>query len=102
MDEQTDVQRMAIALANAEPVKAEIPAYNAFVLCGLLQLALRHPALLPGTPSYETAAMMIEDLTEVLAGIDPYLKELIEQSKNPDNDVSILESGGIQDIGEFF
>ena len=28
MDKQTDVQRMAIALANAEPVKAKIPAYS--------------------------------------------------------------------------
>ena len=98
MDKQTDVQRMAIALANAEPVKAEIPAYNAFVLCGLLQLALRHPALLPGTPNYEIAMLMIKDLKEVLGGIDPYLGELIERGENPDNDVSIFQSGGVQDI----
>jgi hypothetical protein len=102
MDEQTDVQRMAIALANAEPVKTKIPAYNAFILCGLLQLALKHPAVLPGTPSHHVAVLIIEDLKKVFRGIDPYLAELIQQSKNPENYISILEAGGIQNIGKFF
>ena len=72
------------------------------MLCGLLQLAFGHPALLPGTPSYEIGMLMIEDLKEFLQGIDPYLGQLIGQSENPDNNVSILELGGIQNIGKFF
>ena len=102
MDEQTDVQRIAIALSVAEPVQAKIPAYDALILCGLVQLALRHPALLPGTFSHEMARFIFDNLREFLEEIDPYLAELIQQSENPNNDVSILESGGIQDIGKFF
>ena len=102
MDGLTDEQRMAVTLAAAEPIKAEIPAYDAFILCGLLQLAMRNPALLPDTPSHEVARFMIDNLKEVLEGIDPYLGELIQQSENPDNDVSILKPGGLRGIGEFF
>ena len=98
MDEQIDVQRMAIALANAEPIKTEVPAHNAYVLCFLLQFALGHSTFSPGTPAYEIGMLMIEDWKEALTGIDPYLKVLIEGGKNPNNDLSILESGGIQDF----
>ena len=102
MDGLTDAQRVAIALSVAEPVQAKIPAYDALILCGLVQLALRHPALLPGTFSDEMARFIFDNLREFLEEIDPYLGELIQQSENPSNDVSILQPGGLRGIDEFF
>ena len=99
MDKQTDVQRLAKVLANAEPVKVEIPAFHALILCGLLEMTLRHPAISPDTASYKVARWMIEHLQEFLQGVDPYLGQVVEQSKDPGNDLSIFESGGFQNFG---
>ena len=78
MDKQTDVQRLAKVLANAEPLKVEIPAFHALILCGLLEMTLRHPQLDPNDMTHQSGKEIAKGIQAELAQQNLYLGEVLE------------------------
>jgi hypothetical protein len=73
-------KRLALELDQAEPIKSQIPAFEAFAVMAALQLALRHPGLvLPVRAIVEKAA---RDLHAAIAVRSSLAGELLEEGWN--------------------
>jgi len=74
------LQKVALELAGADPVRSELPAPEAFTICTVLQLALRHPGL--SGWSRAIAEKAARDLHEAIGRRSPAAGELLEQGWN--------------------
>ena len=89
---------MRIAFEEGEPIKVAIHPTKALTLCGLLQIALRHPSVLPESSAEFAGRSLLKILRESLTELDSYAEEFIQQGDNPDDDLFILNSVHIKDI----
>jgi hypothetical protein len=73
-------KRLAVELEQAEPIRSQLPCFEAFAILAALQLACRHPRLLPPVrPVVEKAA---RDLQAAIAARSPLAGELLEDGWN--------------------
>ncbi len=91
MPYKRDWDRLGKALENATPVQFNITPRRAFTLCGLLQLALRHPTLPAAVVPFKIAQEMVKSLQERLGKEDPFIAQMIEDGWNEKLDVPVSE-----------
>lgn len=73
-------KRIALELDQGEPITSQIPCFAAFAVVAALQLALRHPGLLPPVrPVVEKAAL---DLQAAIAERSPLAAVALEDGWN--------------------
>lgn len=80
------LQKVALELHAADPVRSEIPAPEAFTICTVLQLALRHPGL--SGMSKAIAEKAARDLQAAIGRRSPTAGQLLELGWNPACDVA--------------
>jgi hypothetical protein len=85
--DDVDIPRLARELGAAEPVRAELPAFEAFSLLGALQFAWRNPGLSELHRSIVEKAA--RDLQEALARRSAYVGQVAELGWQREHDVHI-------------
>ena len=83
-----DFEHLDRVLATAEPIETYISPERAFVLVGLLQLALRHPGLADTKKAQLVGREMAQRLQQRLGEIDPAIGLILEQGWHPEWDMS--------------
>lgn len=84
MISRDDLEQIGKALETAEPLQPVLSAYRAYVLVGLIQLALRHPMMIDGSrPSAQIGYEMAASLIEQLRLIDPLIADSLEMGWYP-------------------
>jgi hypothetical protein len=78
-------RRLVEELRTAEPIRAQIPALEAYTLLAVLQLAWRHPGLSPRQRAIVEKAG--RDLQDAIARRCPFAAETLELGWNPALDV---------------
>lgn len=93
MNTPPNLEAIAQKLEAAQPIEIGIKPFRAFSLVGLLQLALRHPALTDRDkhPSAAIGEDIARRLQVKLGEIDPTIAQVLEEGWNPSLDMTDLE-----------
>lgn len=76
----------ALTRLAGKPILLSLDAVFVFQLVALLQLALRHPDVKPGSPSAKAAREFIDDFHARVKDREPLVAELVERGNHTEFD----------------